>query len=116
MGNDTERKFERFKGSLPCSFRDGGSTHRGFVTNLSEGGLYLQTEAEVEAGTKLVIDVEFEPGNPFVLTGTVIQTQGSHEARTATERSGIGFKLESAPEAYLDLVKELLEVTGSQSG
>jgi uncharacterized protein (TIGR02266 family) len=116
MGNHAERKFERFKGSLPCSFLDAGSTHRGFVTNLSEGGLYLQTEAEVEAGTKLVIDVEFEPGNPFVLTGTVVQTQPSQEAGTATEQSGMGFKLESAPDAYLELVREMLEVTGSQSG
>jgi hypothetical protein len=86
------------------------------VTNLSESGLYLQTQAEVEPGTKLVIDVEFEPGNPFVLTGTVINLQRSHQTGTATEQSGMGFKLESAPDAYLELVKELLEVTGSQSG
>ena len=89
--------------------------HRGFVTNLSASGLYLQTRAKLESGTKLMIEVEANVDSQIVLTGTVARMRRSHRATTVIHQPGIGIELVSAPEAYFQLIMELLEFNESQS-
>jgi hypothetical protein len=105
--NSEQRRFERYRGRLPCSFRDNGATHRAFATNFSPSGLLLQTRAKIPPGTKLVLDLERDDGPPVVVTGKVARMLSSHPSVTAVAQPGLGFELESAPELYFELMMAL---------
>ena len=112
MGRESEmRRFDRFKGRLPCLFREGGKTHRAFATNLAAGGLFLQTRAKLEPGTRLLLEIERDDQPPLLLTGTIARMQASHPSAVAVTQPGVGFALETAPEEYFDLVMKLLKTS-----
>ncbi|MBW2271956.1 MAG: PilZ domain-containing protein [Deltaproteobacteria bacterium] len=108
MASDEQRRrFERYRSRLSCSFRDGDTTYQAFATDLSAGGLFLQTRAAIKPGTKLVINIERDSDPPLVLTGTVARMRKSHRSAVAVTQPGFGFELESAPEAYFTLVMDV---------
>jgi Tfp pilus assembly protein PilZ len=110
MGNEANRRhLERFKGRISCSFKDGDTVQRGFATNVSAGGLFLQSRAEMEPGTKLVLTLDREDGQPLVLTGKVARMRRSHRAAASVTQPGFGFALDSAPEDYFQFIMQLLE-------
>ena len=104
-----QRRFDRFRGRLSCSFQAGETTRQAFATNLSAGGLFLQTRTKLEPGTHLIVNLDREGEQPTVLTGTVARVRRAHPSVASVTHPGIGFAVDSAPEAYFRLVMDLLE-------
>lgn len=76
--DQNERRFDRVSGRFACSIRQGDELHRAFATNLSAGGLFLQTRTEFEPASKLILELDWENGGTLTLTGTVARVQAPH--------------------------------------
>ena len=107
--DQNERRFDRVSGRFSCSLRHGDEQHRGFATNLSAGGLFLQTRAKFEPGSKLVLELDWRDGGKLTLTGSVARIQTPHRSTQVVSHPGVGFVVESAPEEYFQLVMGLYD-------
>ena len=83
--------------------------HRGFVTNVSARGFFIQTRDLVEFGDAVLVTLELDRHMPIVVTGTVARSRPSHRSVSSIDQSGISVRIESAPEDYYQLVLELEE-------
>jgi hypothetical protein len=102
-----QRRFERSKVRIPCALELPESSHAGFVLDLSASGLFVQTSASAEEGTKVRLILR-EPGrDPIALEARVVRLRGSHRSVAAVRTGGLGFALSNAPEAYFQLLVEL---------
>lgn len=104
MAGTEKRRFDRIRGRIPCTIRSGDEEHRGFATDLSASGLFLQSRTKFEAGQKLTVELEHDGASPIVLTATVARTRVSHRSAMVVAPPGLGLLLESAPEAYFQLI------------
>ena len=102
-----ERRFDRIGARFACALRSGDEEHRAFATNLSAGGLFLQTRAKFAAGDKLTLELDLPDGRKLTLTGSVARVQTPHRSTQAVSNPGLGFVVESAPEEYFQLVMGL---------
>jgi Tfp pilus assembly protein PilZ len=87
--------------------RDGESEIRGFVTDVSANGVFVQTQNRPALGCKVVLTLECEGPHPLVLTGAVARVLKSHHAAGSVIQSGVGIQIESAPEEFFQLVNDL---------
>ena len=110
------RKFERLQCRLPCVFRVEGVEHRGFVVDISANGLFLQTPVQTEPGTEITLTLETEDGAPFDVNGSVARAKKSHRGATSVLRGGFGVAVESAAEAFFQLVGELQARRANEPG
>jgi hypothetical protein len=101
-----QRLFDRTRQRLPCVIRDGEAHHQGFVTDLSPTGLFLQTRAKLSGAPQLIIDIDWN-GENITVMGNVARVRTSNRSATAINAGGLGFQIQSAPEAYYQLVMEL---------
>jgi len=102
-----QRRFERFKDRVSCTFKLGETIHRGFATDLSAGGLFLQTRSKPDPDTKLVVNLDREGETPLAVTGAVIRLRRSHPGAVSVRQPGVGFAIDSAPEDYFQLIMKL---------
>lgn len=98
-----KRKFERHAWRSPCTFLLDGRQHRGFVTDASARGFFLQTTAQVSPGMEIVATLDVE-GGAIELIGSVSRTRGAHRETSALGRPGVGVEIQSAPEEYYRLI------------
>ena len=111
MAQRREQRHKRFRKRVPCQFTLKGRRFSGVVLNISAGGLYVQTNANTEAGSDIQIN----------LTPSQLAPEGSSEAiplhakvvwrrvvpqqlRSITQ-GGLGLRIERASEAYYHLVQ-----------
>ena len=103
----TKRKFEREARRFSCEFRTQGENYRGFVHDLSARGLFLQTVAVPPEGSEVRLKLYDPQEQPIELVARVARLRSSHRSLSALETGGIGLRIESAPEAYFQLVLDL---------
>ena len=108
---DEQRQFRRHAWRLACAFRTSEGDQRGFITNLSARGFFIQTRCRPGAGEEITATVENARSAPFELRGKVVRAQRSHRSMSALDQSGIGVQIDSAPEVYYQLVLEFEERT-----
>lgn len=104
-----KRRFPRHAFRIPCTFRVGGDEGRGFVTDVSAGGLFLQTVTRVEPGLEVLLTLELHEGPPLQLHGVVARTRVGHRSAATVLRPGFGVHLDAAPEAWFQLVLSLCQ-------
>ena len=103
------RQYQRHARRAACSFQSPEGTQRGFITNVSARGFFIQTRNRLEPATEIVVTIENDPDPPMIVTGTVARARSSHRSMSSIDQSGIGVQIDSAPEDYYRLVLELEE-------
>lgn len=102
-----KRRYRRHMRRLSCSYRVGGSEQRGFITNISARGFFIQSRSHAELGAEVVVTIEHEPTPPIIVNGTIARQRKSHRSMSNLEQPGIGVQIDSAPEDYYQLVLDL---------
>ncbi|MGI9433070.1 MAG: PilZ domain-containing protein [Myxococcota bacterium] len=103
---NVERSAPRFETQMPCWLRRADESAAGVVLNVSESGLFVRTPTGEADGQPLGISLWPRPDAPRVeLTARVIWREPA--THTVDVRSlGVGLEIETAPDAYYDLVQE----------
>jgi hypothetical protein len=104
--NTDKRQYRRHARRLFCSFRVAGSDSRGFITNISARGFFIQARNHPEPGGEVVVTIEGKDSDPIVVTGTVARMRKSHRAMANIVQPGIGILVNTAPESYYQLLLE----------
>jgi len=104
MSEPERRKFQRHARRLPCSFRLSNEPQVGFITNVSARGFFIQTRCKAQPGEEIIVRAERQPEPPMIITGSVVRSRWSHRSMTAMEQPGFGFKVDTAPESFYQLV------------
>jgi hypothetical protein len=102
----SQRRFDRYRGRFPARIRLGEETKSGFVTDLSASGLFCECRSTLPAGAQVVLTLDAN-GEDFSVTGRVAREQRSHRGAASVVSSGFAVQLESAPEAYFEIVADL---------
>ncbi len=106
-GQQDKRQYRRHAWRLPCTFRAASGDERGFVTNVSARGFFIQTRSPFEPGADILVTIESGSTPPIVVTGVAARQRKAHRSMSSLEQPGIGVQIESAPEDYYALVFEL---------
>ena len=89
MTDQNNRKFERLENELPVAYRSVDGFITDWVTNISKGGLFINSRTPLPEGTtvRLIIQLPDTPF-PFDLTGKVVRV--SEFDNTTNEVPGMG--------------------------
>ena len=101
------RENERTKKRIACKIRADNRHVSGFVLDVSQTGLFVQTSASLQIGS--VVEVEFRlPDSETIIAmrATVARKRVVPHQLTAIARGGLGLRLEHPPPAYLKFVAE----------
>lgn len=101
------RRFGRHACRIPCRLRIDETEYSGFVTDLSANGLFVHCSHRVESGTKVVVTFDAGGHDKLVLIGAVTRERRVHRGVSAVVKPGLGIGIESAPEAYFQLVMDM---------
>jgi hypothetical protein len=101
-----QRQYRRHNRRLSCCFRVAGSDKRGFITNISARGFFIQARNHPKPGGEVVVTIDDKGSNPIVVTGTVARMRKIHRSMSNIEQPGIGILVNTAPESYYQLVLE----------
>ncbi|MFT5696783.1 MAG: Tfp pilus assembly protein PilZ [Myxococcota bacterium] len=104
-----QRQYRRHAWRLSCEFSSDTGAQRGFITNVSARGFFIQTRAKLEAGTEVVVVITSESSPPISVTGTVARSRRPHHSMASIEQPGLGVQIASATEDYYQLVLDLEE-------
>jgi hypothetical protein len=94
---------------MGCEIRAGTHRYFGVVLNVSEQGLFLQTNARIEPGT--LLDLTLSAANDtaqLALRGRVARRLRAPQQLASVVPSGLGVRLLDPPVAYRDFVAKLL--------
>jgi uncharacterized protein (TIGR02266 family) len=82
----SRRRWLRVPTRLHCAFRTDGEPVECLLTEVSEGGLFIETRQPLPVGTLLHLEIAGGlPGRPFTVDGTVVRSR-----RCATQREPAG--------------------------
>ena len=115
MSPDNKRRATRLHHEIPVAYRSVGSFLTDWATNISHGGLFINTRKPLAAGTAVKILVQL-PGAkfPFELQGTVTRVTEYDNHANMVPGMGIQFTDVDEPrrhelEAFVDRLKRQLE-------
>ncbi|MGH0030691.1 MAG: PilZ domain-containing protein [Myxococcota bacterium] len=112
------RGSERTKRRTPCTFSIGGRRQNGFVLDLSQTGLFIQTSADPRPGERLDIEVVFG-GQVLAMHVEVARRKKVPPQLLTVAQGGIGVRILSAPEGYYAMLAEIngpsRDVRGAQA-
>jgi hypothetical protein len=102
------RREIRIKKRLPCEFVDGDKSVRGFVLDVSQQGIFVQTLRPVDPGGE--VGISFTPpgfGQAIEVRACVVRSLRvpPHLATVAT--AGVGLRIKMAPPEYYDFIASL---------
>lgn len=114
--NQNQRRSARLHHELPVAYRSVGSFLTDWATNISQGGLYINTRKPLAVGTEVKIIIQL-PGAafPFDIVGKVTRTQdvASKEKGSppgmAVEFTGLDRAAREKIEAFVQKLKKDLE-------
>lgn len=100
------QRYPRFTKRLEATFRSGGLSYRGILSNISENGLFIRTNRGFAPGTTLDIDVVMPDNTVVALKGIVKRTI---KTPITTMKNGMGIELIGKDTAYLNFVRSFSE-------
>ena len=99
---------------LPCGVRVAGRRHAGVVLNISQGGMFVQTNASTPRGER--IDLELSPsdrdGTSIPIQGRVVWKRVVPQQLRTSAHGGLGIQIEQADENYFQLLAAWMRVRG----
>ncbi len=109
-----QREYPRYQAVFKVTYRD-AKLLADYTENLSEGGVFIATDAELKAGDLISFEISF-PGlvKPIRLAGQVMWRRGRSSLR-ADESAGIGVKLHYAHALEREWLRELLRKFADQA-
>jgi predicted RNA-binding Zn-ribbon protein involved in translation (DUF1610 family) len=96
------QRYPRFTKRLEATFRSGGLSYRGILSNISENGLFIRTNRGFAPGTTVDIDVVMPDNTVVALKGLVKRTI---KTPITTMKNGMGIELIGEYTKYLDFVR-----------
>ena len=106
------RGAERTKQRAACTLTLDGRRHNGFVLDLSQSGLFIQTSATPAPGQRLDIEVVIR-GETLAMHVEVVRRKAVPAQLLTVAHGGIGVRILAAPEMYYQL---LTTARGPSSG
>ena len=106
------RVLERKNRRMPCVLKTEGQRRSGLITDVSPGGLFIQTSAKPRIGD--VLDLEMSvPGevSKLFVQVQVVRTNTVPAQLRALAHGGVGVQILNAPEAYYEFMA-LLKIGG----
>jgi PilZ domain len=102
------RASKRHKWRLPCEIVYEGGRQRSFVIDLSATGLFIQTGARLKPGAEVEVRLTLETAKrPLVLRASVARAKQVPSQLTSVAHGGVGLRLVSPPQEYLDALRAL---------
>jgi hypothetical protein len=104
----TEQQSPRFKRRLPCNLAFQGRRDSGIVLNLSEGGLYVQTNLGARRGSIVDVAVQSPSGSQSIaLQARVVWKRVKNSHVLGLDRSGLGLEIREPIHEYADLIQDI---------
>jgi RNase P subunit RPR2 len=100
-----KRKGKRYIKRLECAFTAAGKKHRGFVSDLSEDGLFIRTRRSFKEDSPVDIKLYLPDDSVSEVRGIVRRALTHQEGHLA--KNGMGIELTSKDANYERLIKEL---------
>jgi uncharacterized protein (TIGR02266 family) len=109
-----QREYPRYQAVFKVTYRD-AKLLADYTENLSEGGVFIATDAELKAGDLISFEISF-PGlvKPIRLAGQVMWRRGRSSLRS-DESAGIGVKLHFAHALEREWLRDLLRKFGDHA-
>ena len=85
---------------MNCNVRFAGNQHVGVVLDLSPGGFFVQTNAKVRLGSKVVVVLHRNAGDPVEVEATVANRREAPRRLASITRTGFGCALRTPQEDY----------------
>ena len=106
---DNKRKSERLENELPVAYRSVDGFITDWVTNISKGGLFINSRTPLPAGTtvRLIIQLPDTPF-PFDLTGRIVRVIEAEKA-AANEDPGMGVEFVDIDEDKRARIEKFVE-------
>lgn len=99
------RGRHRIRKRIPCSFLHEGRRCSGFVIDVSEQGLFLQTSGILPAGTELHLELKATPSTPAMeLDACVARGRRVPAQLLAHAAGGMGMRVVRAPAEFSKLL------------
>ena len=106
----TDRRAARIKRRITCEFEVDGRRYRGIVLDLSETGLFVQTEASPGPGARLRLRFHANAdAAAFEVEGSVARRQVAPPQLAGVVRGGLGLRVHGPPAAYFELLGQSVE-------
>jgi hypothetical protein len=102
------RKFERQKQRLTCELVIGDRRHTGIVLDVSPTGLFVQTSASPPPGERLRVRLRRPGGGDVEVVASIARRYVVPSRLASVARGGIGLRIESGCDEYLELVHSAL--------
>ena len=98
LSEQDTRKHQRAPTIVPLRLHFGSATEflRGFTENLSLGGVFFCTDADLTIGSKIDLTIELGPGKGFRAIGEIAW----HRAATASQSAGFGIRFVAMDPAH----------------
>jgi hypothetical protein len=113
----TARRSERIKRRVTCELALDGRRYRGIVLDLSESGVFVQTEATPAPGSRLRLRFHDADGAAFEVDASVARRQVAPPQLASVVRGGLGLRVHAPPPSYLDLLARAGEpAAGARAG
>ncbi len=92
INDPNKRQFERLENELPVAYRSVDGFITDWVTNISKGGLFINSRTPLPVGTtvRLIIQLPDTPF-PFDLTGKVVRVSEFDNATNEVPGMGVEF-------------------------
>lgn len=100
-----QQRAERVKQRLTCELVVADRRHPGIVIDISETGLFVQTSAAPPPGEQVCVKLRLSGGTEIDLKATVARRYSVPRRLVSVARGGVGLRIESAPEGYLQLLR-----------
>lgn len=94
----------RVKRRLTCELELDCRRYRGIVLDLSETGVFVQTEATPKPGNRLRLRFHGSAGGAFEVDASVARRQVAPPQLASVVRGGLGLRVHAPPPAYFELL------------
>jgi hypothetical protein len=106
------RNVERLKQRLTCELVMGDRRHPGIVLDVSPTGLFVQTSASPPPGERVGVKLRCPGGAEVEVVASVARRYVVPSRLVSVARGGIGLRVESALDEYLQVVRSALRTEG----
>jgi len=100
----SDRRSVRIKRRQTCELALAGRRYRGIVLDLSETGVFVQTEAAPAPGAPLQLRFYAGDGTSFEVEASVARRQVAPPQLAGVVRGGLGLRVHTPPPAYFELL------------
>ena len=104
------RSDQRIRRRLSCELFADGHRYQGIVVDLSASGLFLQTDAALDPGTRVDVLLKGSRFPEVIVRAVVARRRMTPTLLASIIHRGVGLRIVEAPEAYYEALREFDEL------